>query len=53
VLGDDSGEIRIFFRSGHGGADIQPGQRVRITGEAQRSGDSPVSMVDPAYQVVE
>jgi len=53
VLDDGSGKIRISFRPGHGGEDIQPGQRLRITGEAQRSGDGPLSMADPTYHVVE
>jgi len=53
VLDDDSGKIQISFRPGHAGADIQPGQRLRITGEAQRSGDGPLSMADPTYHVVE
>ncbi|HZE17542.1 MAG TPA: hypothetical protein VE197_18595, partial [Mycobacterium sp.] len=26
VVGDDSGQVRITFRPGQGGADIQPGQ---------------------------
>ena len=54
VVGDDSGQIRITFRSEHGGADIVPGQLLRITGEAHRNENSgAMSMADPAYQVVE
>lgn len=53
VVGDNSGEISITFRPGHGGADIQPGQLLRITGKARQSGQRPVSMSDPAYHVVE
>ena len=54
VVGDDSGQIRITFRSEHGGADIVPGQLLRITGEAHRNENSgAMSMTDPAYQVVE
>ena len=36
-----------------GGADIQPGQLLRVTGKARQSGKRPMSMIDPAYQVVE
>jgi amino acid transporter len=53
VVGDNSGEITVTFRSGGRGADIQPGQLVRITGRARQSGNRPMSMTDPAYQVVE
>jgi amino acid transporter len=53
VVGDNSGEITVTFRSGAGGADIQPGQLVRITGRARQSGHRPVSMINPAYRVVE
>ena len=53
VVGDDSGEISITFRPGHGGADIQPGQLLRITGKPRQSGNRPMSMVDPAYRVIE
>jgi amino acid transporter len=53
VVGDNSGEITVIFRSGARGADIQPGQLVRITGRARQSGNRPISMTDPAYQVVE
>ena len=42
VVGDNSGEIRVTFRPGHGGADIQPGQLVRITGKARQTGNRPV-----------
>jgi amino acid transporter len=53
VVGDDSGEISVTFRHGHGGADIQPGQLLRITGKPKQSGNQPMVMVDPAYHVVE
>ncbi|MGH3523729.1 MAG: OB-fold nucleic acid binding domain-containing protein, partial [Mycobacterium sp.] len=53
VVGDDSGDIRVTFRPGYGGEDIQPGQRLRITGKARQSGNGPVQMVDPRYQVIE
>ena len=53
VVADNSGEITVTFRSGHGGADIQPGQLLRITGKARQSGKRPMWMVDPAYHVVE
>ncbi|MBW0013343.1 amino acid permease [Mycobacterium sp.] len=53
VLGDDTGEINVTFRPGHGGADIQPGQVLRITGKPKQSGHRPMSMIDPTYQVVE
>jgi amino acid transporter len=52
VVGDDSGDIRVTFHPGHG-ADIQPGQVLRITGKARQSGNRAMSMVDPAYQIVE
>ena len=53
VVGDNSGEITVTFNSGRGGADIQPGQLLRITGKARQSGNRPMSMIDPAYHVVE
>jgi amino acid transporter len=53
IVGDNSGEITVTFRSGSGGADIQPGQLLRITGRARQSGTRPVSMVNPAYHVIE
>jgi hypothetical protein len=53
VVGDESGEISVTFRPGHGGADIQPGQLVRITGKPKQSGHRPMSMIDPMYHVVE
>jgi amino acid transporter len=53
VVGDNSGDITITFQSGRGGADIQPGQLLRITGKARQSGNRPMSMTDPAYHVVE
>ncbi len=53
VVGDNSGEITVTFNAGRGGADIQPGQLLRITGKARQSGSRPMSMTDPAYHVVE
>jgi len=53
VVGDNSGEINVTFRSGRGGADIQPGQLLQITGKARQSGNRTMSMTDPAYHVVE
>jgi RecG-like helicase len=52
VIGDDSGEIRVTFRPGHGD-DIQPGQVLRVTGKASQSGTKEVSMLDPTYAVIE
>jgi amino acid transporter len=53
VVGDHTGEISITFRPGHGGADIQPGQLLRIIGKPKQTGNRPLSMLDPAYHVVE
>ncbi|ORW51766.1 DNA-binding protein [Mycobacterium paraense] len=53
VVGDDSGELNVTFRPGRGGADIQPGQLLRITGKARQSGNKAVSMVDPVYHVID
>ena len=54
VVGDDSGQIRITLRPEHGGAEIVPGQLLRITGQARRDDTSEaISMADPSYQVVE
>jgi amino acid transporter len=53
VVGDNSGEITITFQAGRSGADIQPGQLLRITGKPRQSGHRPISMADPAYHVVE
>ncbi|WAC92828.1 amino acid permease [Mycobacterium sp. Aquia_213] len=53
VVGDHSGEITVVFPSGHGGADIQPGQLLRITGKPKQGGNRPMSMVDPMYHIVE
>ena len=53
VVGDDTGEISISFRPGHGGADVQPGQVLRIIGKPRQSGNRPITMVDPAYHVIE
>ncbi|MGE2815554.1 amino acid permease [Mycobacterium heidelbergense] len=53
VVGDNSGEISVTFRPGHGGDDVQPGQLLRITGKPRQSGNRPMSLVDPTYQVIE
>ncbi len=53
VVGDDSGDVRVTFRHGQGGADIAPGQLVRVTGKARQHRNRPVSMIDPVYVVVE
>lgn len=53
VVGDNSGEISMVFRHGRGGADIQPGQVLRITGKPKQSGTQPMVLVDPAYHVIE
>jgi amino acid transporter len=53
VIGDSSGDVSITFRSGRGGADIAPGQLLRITGKPKQTGNRPISMIDPAYQVIE
>jgi amino acid transporter len=54
VVGDDSGQIRITFQPGHGGAEIVPGQLLRVTGQARREENNEAnSMADPSYQVIE
>jgi amino acid transporter len=53
VVGDSSGDMTVTFRSGHGGADIEPGQLLRITGKARQTGNRAISMVDPTYHVLE
>jgi len=53
VVGDNSGDITVTFQSGRGGADIQPGQLLRITGKPRQTGNRPMSMSDPAYHIVE
>jgi amino acid transporter len=53
TVGDDSGDLRVLFTPGHGGADIQPGQLVRVTGKARQTGHRPVYMSDPEYHIVE
>jgi hypothetical protein len=52
-IGDDSGDLRVTFSPGHGDIDIQPGQLLRITRKARRSGSQPVHMTDPIYRVIE
>ena len=51
-ISDDSGDLSVVFTPGHGGPDIQPGQLVRITGKARRSGNQPVYLTDPTYRVI-
>jgi amino acid transporter len=53
VVGDNSGEISVTFRPGHGADDIQPGQLLRITGKPKQTGNRPMSLVDPTYRVIE
>lgn len=53
VIGDHSGEMTVTFRPGHGGADVQPGQLLRISGKARQTGNRPISMADPTYHVLE
>jgi amino acid transporter len=53
VVGDNSGEVTVTFRTGRGGADIQPGQLLRLTGKARHGGKGSMSMTDPAYHVIE
>jgi hypothetical protein len=53
MIGDDSGELKVTFGAGHGGTDIEPGQLLRITGKARRTGNRPIYMSDPVYRVVE
>ncbi|MDT5200153.1 MAG: hypothetical protein QOH34_1675, partial [Mycobacterium sp.] len=53
VVGDDTGEIRVTFRPGQCGDDVQPGQVLRITGKVQQSGTGQASMLDPSYEVIE
>jgi len=53
VVGDDSGEVRVTFRPGHGD-DIQTRPRsCRVTGKASQSGNKQVAMDDPTYAVIE
>ncbi|MBV9092173.1 MAG: amino acid permease [Mycobacteriaceae bacterium] len=53
MVGDESGDLRVTFSPGHGGADIAPGQLLRITGKARGTGKRPIYMSDPGYEVVE
>jgi amino acid transporter len=53
TVSDDSGDLRVLFTPGHGGAEILPGQLVRITGKARQTGHRPVYMSDPEYQIVD
>jgi amino acid transporter len=51
VVGDDSGELRVVFTPGHG-PDVAPGQLLRVTGTAHRSGRL-LTMTNPDYLVLE
>jgi archaellum component FlaG (FlaF/FlaG flagellin family) len=42
----------VTFPPGQG-ADIQPGQVLRVTGKVNQSGNRRVSIADPTYQVIE
>jgi amino acid transporter len=54
IVGDASGQVCIDFSADHAGADILPGQLLRITGEARRKDDNgAMTMADPTYQAVE
>ncbi|WP_246398129.1 amino acid permease [Mycobacterium vicinigordonae] len=53
VVGDQTGDVRIRFRPEGGGADIQPGQLLQVTGKARHSGDRPMWMADPDYRILE
>jgi amino acid transporter len=52
TVGDDSGEIRVTFGPGLG-AEIQPGQVLRVTGKARQTGNRQISITDPTYRVIE
>ncbi|MGH3636377.1 MAG: OB-fold nucleic acid binding domain-containing protein, partial [Mycobacterium sp.] len=52
VVGDDSGDIRVTFQPGRG-ADIQPGQVLRITGKARQRGNRPMSIVEAVYHIID
>ncbi|WP_197383461.1 amino acid permease [Mycolicibacterium mengxianglii] len=49
VLGDDSGEINVLFNAGRG-ADIRPGQQLRMTGKAHQTGTRPIFLEDPQVE---
>ena len=53
MVGDDSGDLKVTFGPGHGGTDIQPGQLLRITGKARGTGNRPIYMSDPRYEIVQ
>jgi amino acid transporter len=54
VLGDDSGQIRVTLQPENGGAEIVPGQRLRVTGQARSNeNDNDIVMADPSYHFVE
>jgi len=53
TISDDSGELNVLFGPQHGGADIEPGQLVRVTGKARRTGTRPIFMADPSYRIIE
>jgi len=51
IVGDDSGDLRVTFPSGHG-SDILPGQLLRITGRARKTGSRQLYMSDPEYHII-
>ncbi|MDR3660884.1 MAG: amino acid permease [Mycobacterium sp.] len=52
LVGDDSGTLRVVFTPGHG-LDITPGQLIRLTGKPKQSGNQPIFMADPGYEILE
>ncbi|MBS4726865.1 amino acid permease [Mycobacterium sp. SM1] len=52
VVADDSGDVEVMFPAGQG-ADIRPGQLLQVSGKARRHRGRALSMVHPAYHVVE
>ena len=51
AVGDESGTLRVVFTAGNG-QDVVPGQLIRITGKARQSGNRPIFMADPSYQIL-
>ena len=52
VVGDGSGELRAWFRTGRG-TDIDPGDVVILTGRTGESGSNTLVMADPNYRIVQ
>ncbi len=52
LVGDDSGTLKVVFGSGHG-RDITPGQLIRVVGKPRQSGNRPIYMADPRYEILE